>query len=90
MTKYIRPGEKIGGGFFVFRRGKKTGRVGVRPATTPFEHPDFYAAKAEANRLAKKHRGERFVVVAQVEGFEAFDNRAPAENDAELDTWKSV
>jgi hypothetical protein len=69
-----RPGEKVGGGFFVFRRGKKTGRVSVRPGTLPFEHADFYAAKAEAQRLAKKHPGEKFVVVAQVEGFEAVHN----------------
>jgi hypothetical protein len=49
----------------------------VRPSTLPFEHADFYAAKAEAQRLAKKHPGEKFVVVAQVEGFEAFFTPGP-------------
>lgn len=54
--------EQIGGGFFVFRRGKKTGRISVRTTVLPFEHPSYEAAEAEALRLADIHRGETFQV----------------------------
>ncbi len=57
-----RPNEKIGGGFLVFRRGKKTGRVGVRYDTMPFEHPDRAAAEKEVRRLMEQHPGERFTI----------------------------
>jgi len=53
--------ETIGGGFFVFRRGKKTGRVGVR-GSLPFEHGSLEQAAAEATRLAKLFPGETFEV----------------------------
>lgn len=53
--------ETIGGGFFVFRRGKKTGRVGVRGGL-PFEHGSLEQAAAEATRLAKLFPGETFEV----------------------------
>jgi hypothetical protein len=56
-----RRGEKVGGGFFVFRRGKKTGRVGIK-TPLPFEHPDYDSAYKEATRMAKKHKGELFEV----------------------------
>lgn len=52
--------EAIGGGFFVFRRGRRTGRVGIR-STMPFEHPDYASAVREAARLAKM-TGETFEV----------------------------
>jgi len=55
-----RAGEKIGGGFFVFRRGKKSGRV--RAPEWPFEHPTLEAAETERNRLCDKFPGEWFVV----------------------------
>lgn len=56
-----RPNEIIGGGFFVFRRGKKTGRVGVF-TTMPYEHGSFEQALAEATRLAALCPGETFEV----------------------------
>lgn len=57
-----RSGEKIGGGFFVLRRGGKSGRV--RCPEFPFEHPSLDAAMAEAERLRAKYPDERFQVFA--------------------------
>lgn len=57
-----RPGEKIGGGFFVFRRGRGSGRI--RASEWPFEHPTLGEARAEAQRLAEKHPGQKFDVLA--------------------------
>lgn len=60
-----RDGEKIGGGFFVFRRGDDTGRI--RPSQPwPFEHPTREAAEIQAGRLAAKYPGYRFDVLAVV------------------------
>lgn len=56
-----RRSETIGGGYFVFRRGKRTGRVGIR-TTLPFEHPDLASATAEASRLARENPGETYEV----------------------------
>ena len=63
--KHPRPrrNEKIGGGHFVFRRGKRTGRVGIK-TSLPFEHPDFDSAMSEARRLAAVNPGETFEVFA--------------------------
>lgn len=58
-----RPDEKIGGGFFVFRRGDATGRI--RPPQWPFEHPTKERAEAEARRLAAMQPGKLFIVVQQ-------------------------
>lgn len=55
-----RDGEKIGGGFFVFRRTKGTGRI--RVPEWPFEHPDRQSASDECDRLAKQYPGEKFVI----------------------------
>lgn len=62
----VRKNEVVGGGFFVFRRGKKTGRIGVKRNCLPYEHGSFEQAYEEAQRLAAANPGERFVVVAQV------------------------
>ena len=43
-----RPGEKIGGGHFVFKR-HPTGRV--NPGPVPYEHPNAASALREAKRL---------------------------------------
>ena len=56
-----RKGERIGGGYFVFRRGDGTGRI--RPSPWPFEHPTICAAKREADKLAKMQPGFQFDVV---------------------------
>jgi hypothetical protein len=69
MEAKERKGEKIGGGWFVFRRGKKTGRIACKRNALPFEHPTFYAATMEAERLASVYKGERFVVLRECEPF---------------------
>jgi hypothetical protein len=56
-----RRGEQIGGGWFVFRRGKRTGRIGIR-TQLPFEHPTREAALTEARRLADLTPGETYQV----------------------------
>ncbi|MBC8719265.1 hypothetical protein [Ochrobactrum sp. Marseille-Q0166] len=56
-----RKNEVIGGGFFVFRRGKKTGRV-APGSNMPYEHGSFEQALAEATRLAKLFPGEVYEV----------------------------
>lgn len=56
-----RRNEVIGGGFFVFRRDKQTGRVSVA-TTLPYEHGSFEQALAEATRLAKLCPGETYEV----------------------------
>lgn len=56
-----RTGEKIGGGYFVFRRGDDTKRI--RPNSWPFEHPTEEAAVTEAERLSKEWPGYDFDIV---------------------------
>lgn len=46
-----RKGEVIGGGCFVFRRCRRTGRV--FNGGMPYEHADYASAVREAARLAK-------------------------------------
>ena len=60
-----RPGEKIGGGFFVFRRSSKARRV--RTPEFPFEHPSIESAVAERDRLAQRHPKETFVIFAEAQ-----------------------
>lgn len=55
-------GEVVGGGFFVFRRGKRTGRVGCFFSTVPFEHGSFESAATEAQRMATVNLGETYEV----------------------------
>jgi hypothetical protein len=64
-ARVTRDGEQIGGGFFVFRRGRKIGRV--QCPEWPYEHPDLASAHAEAERLRAKYPGERFDVFAFVQ-----------------------
>lgn len=58
-------GEVVGGGYFVFRRGKRTGRIGVKNSTIPFEHGSRESAMAEVARLEKQYPGETFKVFVQ-------------------------
>ncbi|MEZ2132522.1 MULTISPECIES: hypothetical protein [unclassified Sinorhizobium] len=57
-----RKNEKLGGGVFVFRRGR-AGRI--HPTTWPFEHPTEDSAIVEAGRLAKM-TGDTFEVYSRV------------------------
>lgn len=61
-----RPGEVIGGGWIVLRRGDDTGRI--RPSFMTFEHPTRESAEAEAARLAASRPGYRFDVLGVVSG----------------------
>ena len=63
-SKRAAKGEAVGGGFFVHRRGKKSGRI--RPSAMSFEHADQRAAVAEAEKLAARHPGETFEVFGRV------------------------
>lgn len=74
--------EKIGGGFVVMRRGKRTGRISVRPGKPPFEHPSRDSAEIEAMRLAEANPGETYVIMEQVRGFAAHVNPAPKKETA--------
>ena len=60
-----RPREVIGGGHFVFKRGKRTGRIENRGI--PFEHETLESAINEAARLTVEHGG-RFDVFTRVAG----------------------
>ena len=59
-----RDGEKIGGGFFIFRRGRDSGRI--RMPQWPFEHPSIEAARTEQARLSVEYPDETFVIVQEV------------------------
>lgn len=59
-------GEKIGGGFIIFRRHRKSGRVALPQIALPFEHASFEAAEKEMKRLAAKHEGNEFCIFYQV------------------------
>lgn len=63
-----RPGEKIGGGYFVFRRGDGTGRI--RPSQWPFEYASLDEAAEQAKKLADANPGYRFDVVSAVMSLE--------------------
>jgi len=56
-----RKGEVIGGGYFVLRRGKKTGRVSIK-SSLPFEHGSKESALRECDRLTELYPGESFKV----------------------------
>lgn len=60
-TPRTRPGEKIGGGFFVFRRGDFANRI--RISDLPFEHPNYESAQKEAERLSAANPGMRYDVL---------------------------
>lgn len=59
-----RDNEKIGGGFFIFRRGKGTSRI--RAPEYPFEHPDMAAALEEMRRLKQQHPNESFELFCRI------------------------
>ncbi len=73
-TRKPRPGEVIGGGFIVLRRGDRTKRF--RTPLWPFEHGSLEAAQAEAAKLALANPGYRFDVLSVVST--SFAERAAA------------
>lgn len=56
-------GEVIGGGYIIAHRNTN-GRI--RTSKMPFEHPTSVAAFDEADRLAEKHPGRTYVILAVV------------------------
>lgn len=79
MKERTDKGEKIGGGFFVHRRGRRSNRIHAAPL--PFEHATLMKAINECERLAALNPGAHYVVVAQC--YDAFvDPVAPEVEDA--------
>ncbi|MEM9579090.1 MAG: hypothetical protein AAF891_00265 [Pseudomonadota bacterium] len=72
--------EKIGGGFFIFRRGGRTGRI--RPSRWPFEYASFDDATARARALSARLPGEKFIVAGQLAVFETDLMLTPSGPDA--------
>lgn len=65
-----RDNEEIGGGHFVFKRGRTTGRIKTgRVGHSPFEHGSLEAALDEAARLSVEYGG-KFEVFSRVGGAE--------------------
>ncbi len=79
-----RPGEIIGGGFFVMRRGRGTQRI--RPSRWPFEHSSFASAALEAQNLARKNPGKQFDVVAVVSSFRETANSPAVDENRVIET----
>ena len=60
-------GELVGGGFFVFRRGRKSRRVKFDPKTCiPFEHGTEQSARDEAEKLAAANLGSTYCIFVQM------------------------
>lgn len=67
-----RRNEKVGGGYFVFKRGRRTGRIKtghILAGKMPFEHATLESALDEAARLSVE-RGGKFEVFSRVGGAE--------------------
>lgn len=67
-----RRNEKVGGGYFVFKRGRRTGRIKtghILAGKMPFEHCSLESALDEAARLAIENGGT-YRVFAEVCGAE--------------------
>lgn len=78
-------GEVVGGGWFVFRRSKKTGRIGGG-GQLPFEHGSWESAFTEAKRLAAAQPGETFQVLESHGAAGPF--RAPSVENVEREVMK--
>ena len=65
----VRPGEVIGGGYFVFRRGEFGNRI--KPGPMPYEHGTFESAQKEAKRLAEINPGQNFVILQDLAAVQA-------------------
>lgn len=79
-------GERVHGGWFVFRRGQTTGRIKIDTSKMPFEHPSRERAVAEAVRLSAANPGIDYCVFNQVISFReprASELEATAEGEAQ-------
>lgn len=84
LKKWVAEGrenEKIGGGYFVFRRGGNTRRI--RPAYWPFEHATEEAAMRAAMILAEANPGQLFEVFGSLGAVSKPPVELPAEQVAE-------
>jgi hypothetical protein len=61
MKERTEKGEQVGGSYFIFRRGKKTGRISVGK-WVPFEHASLRDAEEQAKKLSEQKPGEKFEV----------------------------
>ena len=61
---YVRKGEEIGGGFFVFRRGTKAHRI--KPSERPYEHPSMESAVAERDRLRELYPELKYSIFQEI------------------------
>jgi len=57
-------GERIGGGWFVFKRNPKSGRIS--PSKFPFEYADKKLAKDQADVLSALQPGAEFIILQVV------------------------
>lgn len=58
---HVRPGEVIGGGYFVVRRGEFGNRI--KPSEKPYEHSSFASAQQEFLRLQAAHPGNKYCIL---------------------------
>lgn len=64
--KRLQIGDAVGGGFFVFRRGRTTGRIKIDPQKMPFEHATVEDALYAARDQSRKHPGVTFSIFQQI------------------------
>ena len=61
-----RSGEKIGAGFVIFRRHRKSKRIAPNPNGYPFEHPDLDSATQEMLKLSAANPGKQYCIFQEI------------------------
>lgn len=80
-------GEMVGGGYFVFRRGRSSGRIKINVEKSPvgiwlpFEHASVDSAIRQAENLQAMHLNTTFCVLQQVYQTKAPTPPKPAPGD---------